>query len=184
MPNKNKKSPESSHTYSHDDTESSAAARGAPVRGFEEDDEYTEYKREGMTFIKTPDASARAGLVDRRGEVYPGDPDIGSGAKQDLRYGGEDVSGVSEWSMRARNLELDDGLDAGDFIRPDTEILDDIFDACEEQGLQRTGVDFEVAGAEVTIRGRADKQTGERLEQMLLDIPGVKLVKNLLEQQR
>src|SRR5689334_11913515 len=83
----------------------------------------------------------------RSGEVYAGDPDIETFAKQDLRYGGEDFSSVSEWSMRARNLELDDGLDNGDFVRSDTEILMEVFDACEELGLRSRGIDFEISGA-------------------------------------
>ena len=189
-PKSNTTKPEStSHTYGLDEQDSTASAQGAPIRGFEEDDQYEEYRGAGFSFSGTADTNAD--LVSDEGNDEPpvpegessaGDPDIGILGSLDLRFGGEDISGVSEWSMRARALELDDGLDAGDFKRPDKEIAQEIFDAFQEEELDITNFECEVAGAEVTMRGiAASSEARERMEDMIKDLPGVKEVSNLIE---
>ncbi len=98
-------------------------------------------------------------------------------APQDLRFGGEDVSGMSEWSMRAHSPELDDGLDAGDFKRSDGEILGELWDTLGQKTQDIKGLDITVEAGEVYLRGTTTNgNTREWIEELLLDIPGVKEV--------
>jgi len=114
-------------------------------------------------------------------EVYPGDPDIGTSTKNDLRFGGEDISGVSEWSLRATHLELDDGLDAGDFHRSDEEIRSEIFELLDERHWSDESIEYVVSGAEVRLSGKVSKrELCQEVESAIRDLPGVKEVQNFL----
>src|SRR5690606_31305548 len=86
-------------------------------------------------------------------EVYAGDPDIEAFGQTDLRYAGEDISGQSEWSMRAQNLELDDGLDSGDFHRSDAQILEEAREVLAEQFRNLTAIELNVEGSVLYIDG-------------------------------
>lgn len=82
--------------------------------------------------------------------------------------------------MRAHNPKLDDGLDAGDFIRPDEEIYDALADLCHERKW-KDKLDFEVHGGEVTLRGNVrSKKRSEEIEVSIKDLPGVREVFNHL----
>jgi hypothetical protein len=94
---------------------------------------------------------------------------------QDLRFGGEDLSGVSEWSMRARSPELDDGLDAGDIKRSDSEILNEIWETLGDKASEIRNLEITVRGAEVYIVGKvSDAAKRDWVIDLLLNVPGVK----------
>lgn len=144
------------------------------------------------TNIQTDSSEIRAGhpTADEPSDDEPSDPGqdetgipgIGDFAPQDTRFGGEDISGMSEWSMRARMLELDDGLDAGDYKRPDNEIAIDLADALERELRGPGELSFKVSGGEITVEGwLAGKEQIDNLETIALNVPGVKEVHNLVE---
>ena len=115
-------------------------------------------------------------------QAETGIPDIGDFGPQDTRFGGEDLSGMSEWSMRARSLELDDGLDAGDYRRPDNEIIVEAAEALESQLTEPAQLQFQVRGGELTIEGWiSSKEQLEKIETAAQNVPGVKEVHNCLE---
>ena len=102
-------------------------------------------------------------------------------ALPELRFGGEDVSGVSEWTMRARRLELDDGLGGADFARSDEEILGDVLDALREHVAQAERIECSVTGGVVTLKGAIESPVlRERLELLVKDLPGVREVRSSL----
>ena len=111
-----------------------------------------------------------------------GIPDVSDLGSQDTRYGGEDLSGMSEWSMRAKNLQLDDGLDAGDYKRPDNEIAANAVEAFKKQLTSPGELRFKVQGGELTIEGWIkSKDQFDSIETIALDIPGVKELHNFVE---
>ncbi|MFN8392517.1 MAG: BON domain-containing protein [Bdellovibrionota bacterium] len=187
---KKKSKDETGHTYATDSQESEAAASGAPTPGFNEDSEYAEYERQGLPFgesLEAQDGLLRSELDETTDTDLPDssatvDPEDQTFGAPDLRFGGEDISGVSEWSMRAKNPELDDGIDAGDFKRPDEEILEDLLVACKEDDVSLEGIEFEVDAAVVTIRGKmSDRKSIEAVELTANSVPGVKTVQNQVE---
>lgn len=103
-------------------------------------------------------------------------------APVDLRFGGEDISGMSEWTMRAHRFELDEGLSAGDYFRPDEEILEEAYAALSAHGVPDETIRMRVRGAVVSVEGSVPSRTQRvQVESWLLDVPGVKDVQNLLE---
>ena len=184
MKSKSKKPTQSGRSYGLDEKESEASVYGAPIRGFEEDSEYERDAALGMTF-----ENAEAPWTNDGGEENDessGDNGLddavqASSSGKDLRFGGEDISGMSEWSMRARELQLDDGLDAGDFMRSDFEIRSQVEVALNEC-MAGNDIKVEVKEAEVTLRGHyARKLTKAEIEDLVLGIPGVRDVRNFLE---
>ena len=96
---------------------------------------------------------------------------------QDLRFGGEDLSGVSEWSMRAHSPEFDDGSDASDIKRSDTDILNGIWESIGDEESDVRDLEIAVRAAEVFVQGKV-KEGGQRenLINLILSVPGVRNV--------
>ena len=200
------------HTFGFDESESLSSALGGPTRGFSENAEFDDYEKAGMSFagpLAKEDAKAKRmrlssdaapetdALVDfddegelvdggeisgTQPEVYAGDPNLETTPANDLRFGGEDMSGVSEWSMRARHLELDDGLDAGDFHRSDDDIRAELYELFHERKWTDRPLVYEVVGAEVKLKGKVESAgLLQEIEIAIKDLPGVKEVYNFLE---
>ena len=151
----------------------SQASRPSDKRGTESLFEYDEAESAG---------ESAGQVVAGSKEVYPGDPDIEASQPNDLRFGGEDISGVSEWSMRATHLELDDGLDAADFHRSDDEIRNEVYELFNERRWTAEPIECDVAGGEVKLNGRISRRDlREEIEAAVKDLPGVREVYNFLE---
>lgn len=182
-------------SYGKDEDESAAAALGSPTRGFEEDEEFRKYQQEGVGFMSlsevldVDEADEAAGSsseplagLQAGAEPDPNDPDILNFGQQDLRFGGQDVSGISEWTLRAHNLQLDDGLDEGDVRRSDEALLSDIVELCVEYHYNLEAIECTVQGAQVTLRGRVPGvERREFLENAVRSIAGVQEVISYLE---
>jgi hypothetical protein len=166
------------HTYGKDEAHSVGAALGGQLRGFEYEAEdrdtvptlNTEETRElsgrdaiaefsdcSADFDSPEDALDRGDdygrAVDERGERNLGSVSEGLAGAPDLRYGGEDLSGVSEWLLRAHSPALDDGLTAGDFLRSDEQILQEVLNTLTPLLGPRHGVQITVQQGLVTITG-------------------------------
>lgn len=106
----------------------------------------------------------------------PNDPELIS-PETDLRFGGEDLSGVSEWSLRARQPPLGEAEDGAVYDRPDTEIQDELLEFFEEEGFNIDLVRCDVRGGVVTLAGNLSSRKQEELILTgVKEIPGVREV--------
>jgi hypothetical protein len=115
-------------------------------------------------------------------EIAANDPDIGDLGVRDLRIGGVDDSGVSEWSMRQHSPRHDDGFDQGDFLRSDHEISEQIQTIIDGIHADRMNIDFSVAGGVVTLSGYVEApEDKDVIEEYALQILGVEEVRNQIQ---
>jgi osmotically-inducible protein OsmY len=81
------------------------------------------------------------------------------------------------WTIQFILPEFDDGLDAGDIKRSDSEILDEIWESLGDSESEMRNFEIIVRGAEVFIKGQVDNTViRERLINLVLTIPGVRNV--------
>ena len=84
--------------------------------------------------------------------------------------------------MRATHLELDDGLDAGDFHRSDDEIRNEVYELFNERHWTDQRINCDVVGGEVKLNGKISQaDLREEVEAAIKDLPGVREVYNFLE---
>lgn len=173
------------HTYSLDERDAEASAVGAPIAGFDYEQDLDDLTNiaHGPTILGDtevlPDEAALDGPRNAPGEVAKGDPDIRSFGPNDARFGGEDVSVISEWTFRAHQPDLDAGLGAEQFKRTDLEIYEQLLETLEEECHSGREISIDVSGGEVTLSGVVtSREVRDQLETAALHVPGVRSVVN------
>ncbi|MCB0359141.1 MAG: BON domain-containing protein [Bdellovibrionales bacterium] len=130
-----------------------------------------------------PTVGIRQGYAPNDAEFYDEpSPDAVFGAR-DVRYGAEDLSGMSEWEMRQLSRGRFAGVGPRNYVRSDERVLEWV---CERLMLHKyldpSDIDVTVQGGEVTLEGTVQLRAEKYLaEDLAAHVPGVEDVNNRLK---